>query len=231
MKSFWGHYSNGKYKVGMSGSVWVYDMDDNLIGRFKETPYSYSGAFVPEKNVFVNHSNECHLVVYDLDEMRILKKIKTSNCNAAESEGMAFSNDGKLLYCIQAHDDDWLSRRLVVYDTKDFEVVEEYFSDEKRIVVSEIEIDEDKCYIFAGERAVGTGEIKKSFVGLFCDGEITARKDLSEDIITVEMCFSWKRSGFTEKSYPQLLKDDFKFDPKKHKDNISLKRLYDIGHF
>lgn len=123
-------------------------MEDQLIGRFTETPYSYSGAFVTGTDIFVCHTNECHLVVYDIAGMRMVKKIKTSNCGAAESWGMAFSNDGKRLYCIQAQWNDWLRSLLVVYDTQSVEMLEEYFDGQETLVPEEIEFAQDgTCYI------------------------------------------------------------------------------------
>lgn len=225
MRDFVGYYCNGKYQVGMTGTVWVYDMEDKLIGRFKETPYSYSGAFVPGTDIFVSHTNECHLVFYDIANMKLLKKIKTSNCDAAESFGLAFSNDGKLLYCVQALWDNWLNHRLVVYDTESFEVKAEYFDKQTAIVIQDVEIERDgTCYISARER--GENE-DRCFVGIFRDGELVERREFEEDWITVAMYFSWKRYGLTKKS-AQWTVSPLLSEP--HREPSSLKKLYETGH-
>ena len=229
VRDFYGFYCNGKYQVGLSGTVWVYDMEDRLIGRFTETPYSYFGAFVPGTDVFVSHTNECHLVVYDLSEMRMLKKIKTSNCGADESSGLAFSKDGKRLCCVQADWNDWLKRRLVIYDTGNFEVEKEYFNDEDTLVLKEIEIENDgTCYISASERDVETGVITRHVVGIFRNGELAARRPYEEDWLTVTDYFSWKRSGYTKKRFSSLLRKRG-FDPDDQQEPSSLKKLYETG--
>ena len=228
MRNFYGFYCNGRYKVGLSGTVWVYNMEDRLIGRFQETPYSYCGAFIPNTDIFVCHTNECHLVVYDIANMRMLKKIKTSNCGGSEDTGVAFSNDGKHLYCIQACWDDWLKNRLVIYDTRDFEIEKEYFRD--RLVLQEIEIESDgTCFIGAGERDVETGVIGKGFVGIFCDWEIVEKREYEEDWLTVAKYFLWRRSGYTKKAFSSTLKERG-FDPDNHQEPSSLKKLYETGH-
>lgn len=233
MRNFIGFYCNGRYKVGLSGTVWVYNMEDRLIGRFQETPYSYCGAFIPKTDIFVCHTNECHLVVYDIANMRMLKKIKTSNCGASEDAGIAFSNDGKHLYCIQAHWNDWLKRRLVIYDTVNFEVEEEYFNKQDRLVLQEIEIESDgTCFISAGERDGDIGVVNKWFVGIFRDGEIVEKRGYDENWLTVRSYFSWKRSGYTKKSFSSFssLLRKRGFDPDNHREPSSLKKLYETGH-
>ena len=233
MRSFYGFYSNGKYKVGMSGTLWVYDMEDNLLGRFAETPYSYVGAFVPEKDIFVSHTNEAHLVVYDIANMKVLKKIKTCNCDGSEDTGVIISRDGKHLYCIQAHWNDWLKRRLVVYDTENFEIEKEYFSNESIINLKEIEIEDDGiCYVLFGERNEESGVIERYFVGIFQDGKIVEKRKLDlkrDNWMDILMYFSWKRSGFTKKTFPLFLKEaGIKYAIPENP--CSLKNLFETGH-
>ena len=234
MRNFYGLYTNGKYKVGMSGTVWVYDMEDNLLGRFTETPYSYVGAFVPGKDVFVSHTNENHLVVYDIANMKMLKKIKTSNCGGSEDTGVVFSSDGKYLYCIQAHWNDWLKSRLVVYDTENFEIEKEFFSNESIIKLKEIEIENDgTCYVLFGERDEKTGVIENNYVGIFQDGKIVEKRILNTKLnnwLDILSYFSWKRSGFTKKTFPLFLKEaGIKYAIPQNP--CSLKRLFETGTF
>ena len=232
MRSFDGLYTNGKYKVGMSGTVWVYDLEDNLLGRFTETPYSYEGAFVPGKDIFVSHTNEAHLVVYDITNMKMLKKIKTCNCGASENTGVVFSSDGKHLYCIQAHWNDWLKTRLVVYDTENFEIEKEYFSNESIINLQEIEIEDDEtCYVLFGERDEESGVIENYYVGVFEDGNIVEKRNLNYKLNNWQdtfMYFRWKRSGFTKKTFPLFLKEaGIKYAIPQNP--CSLKKLFETG--
>ena len=60
-RGFYGFYRGEAFQVGLSGTVWVYDARDSLVGRFRETPHSYVGAFLPGSDVFVTHTNEGHL--------------------------------------------------------------------------------------------------------------------------------------------------------------------------
>lgn len=234
MRDFYGFYSNGKYKVGLTGTLWVYDMEDRLIGRFKETPVSYIGAFAPGTDIFVCHSNECHLVFYDLANMRLLKKLKTSRFEADDNGGMAFSNDGKRLYCVQSHRDREVDRRLVVYDTQTFEALEEYFG-EQRFLIHEIEIDGDgTCYLCAMDRNAAEGSVDRKFVGILRDGEIVERRAYREDPLTVAMYFAWRRSGFTKKAFFWTLGfvsgEDAGFWQEKGQTSGALKGLYETGH-
>ena len=228
MRDFYGFYSNGKYKVGLSGTVWVYDKEDRLIGRFKDTPYSYIGAFVPGTDRFVCHSNECHLVVYDLAEMQRLKKIKTSRFGADDNGGMAFSTDGKRLYCVQAHRKLEGICRLVVYDTESFEVLGEYL-DEQNLLIHEVEIDSDgTCYLLcSGERDPEKGWFERDFVGIFRDGEIVEKRAYQESWLDVSIYFCWKRTGFTKKAAEWTVGDDL--DPALRAKPSSLKKLFETG--
>ncbi|MCI9446129.1 MAG: hypothetical protein HFH36_01805 [Lachnospiraceae bacterium] len=48
MRNFWGFYDNGIYRVGCNGAtIYVYGQDRKELGRFKDIPYAYCGAFQP----------------------------------------------------------------------------------------------------------------------------------------------------------------------------------------
>ena len=228
MRNFWGWYCNGSYRVGLSGTVWVYDMSDQLVGRFQETPYTYYGAFVPGTNQFVTHTNENHLVIYDLDQMQMRKKIRTTTSGVAEGTGFAFSNDGKLFYCVQSN---WKGpgQRLVVYDTESFSAQKEYFDQQDTIDPQHIEIEPDgTCYVLFrewGEDHVKTGE----YVGIFLDGIITEKRIYQDPWLRAYSYFDWKLSGFTNKAYrwASPLSD---FDSLDRREPSSLKKLFACGH-
>ena len=228
-RNFWGFYSNQKYQVGLSGTVWVYDMADNLIGRFRETPNTYRGAFMPGTDIFVTHTNECHLVVYDLANMKLVKKIKTSNCKASEDTGLAFTNDGKFMYCVQAGWNDWLSRRIVVYDTSDFSVVDEYYSDQSIIKPHVVEFDEDGiCYVLCSVQ-YDEKHSNSLEVGMLQNGIITDRRHISDNWLTVRQYFSYKSSGDTLKAYDMLYRLT-PYMPDDYQEPITLKRMHETGH-
>jgi hypothetical protein len=165
--------------------------------------------------------------------MKMLKKIKTCNCDGSEDTGVIFSRDGKHLYCIQAHWNDWLKRRLVVYDTENFEIEKEYFSNESIINLKEIEIEEDGiCYVLFGERNEESGVIESYFVGIFQDGKIVEKRKLDlkrDNWMDILMYFSWKRSGFTKKTFPLFLKEaGIKYAIPENP--CPLKSLFETGH-
>ena len=163
----------------------------------------------------------------------MLKKIKTCNCGGSEDTGVVFSSDGKHLYCIQAHWNDWLKSRLVVYDTENFEIEEEYFTNENIIKLKEIEIEDDGiCYVLFGERNEESGVIESYFVGIFQDGKIVEKRKLDDkrdSWLDILMYFSWKRKKKKKKTYPLFLKEaGIKYAIPQ--DPCSLKKLFVTGH-
>lgn len=85
MRNFWGFYDNGTYHVGCSGAtLYVYDQNNKELGRFKDIPYVYTGAFQAKSNIFVAKSAEGLLAVYDLDDLKLLKKIVINHCGGQD---------------------------------------------------------------------------------------------------------------------------------------------------
>ena len=198
MRTPYGFYDNGKYKVCMTGSIWVYDKDEQLVGRFSETPYSYMGAFVPGTNLFMSRTNECHIVIYDLDKMQMVRKIKTSNVGASEDSGFCFSPDGKLFYCIEAHWNDWLSSQLSIYSVSRFERIKTLFADDKKTVLKFIEADASGDYYVIG---FDRGTAKNiEFTGRFVNNSIVDKREYNDNSSLVYSYFLWKLSGFTKKA-------------------------------
>lgn len=77
MRSFWGFYDNGIYRVGCNGgTVYVYDQDNKELAKFKDLKYAYEGAIRPGANIFVLKSGEGPLAVYDLNR----KKWERTGC-------------------------------------------------------------------------------------------------------------------------------------------------------
>ena len=99
MKKFYGFFDNGKYKVGCNGgTIYVYDQNENELAKFKGFSCTYKGAFRPGTNVFVAKSIVDHLLVFDLDKLSLVKKIKFSRVGGCQDEGFAFSSTGDLFY-------------------------------------------------------------------------------------------------------------------------------------
>ena len=200
MRPPYGYYENDKYKVCMTGTLWIYNSNEQLIGRFTETPYSYKGAFVPGTNLFMSRTNECHIVIYDLDKMQMVRKIKTSNVGASEGSGFCFSPDGKLFYCIEAHWNDWLSHQLSIYRVPDFERIKTCFAEEQKMLLEFIETDEvGDYYVIGFDRGSGTTN-NFNFTGRFVNDSIVDKRELHDDWMQVVSYFEWKLSGFTEKT-------------------------------
>lgn len=232
MRKAYSIYDNGKYKVCMTGTLWIYDSKEELVGRFTETPYSYEGAFVPGTNLFVSRTNECHIVVYDLDKMEMVRKIKTSNTDAAESDGFCFSPDGKYFYCIEAHWNDWLSRQLSIYSVPDFERIKTYFADQKKIFLEFIESDASGDYYVIGYDREGVktsqgGVRTLHFTGRLVNGSIVDKREYSDKWLMVTSYFEWKQRNFTNRNLDGALK---RRGLDKAPVNISIKEFHEKGH-
>ncbi len=225
MRKAYSIYDNGKYKVCMTGTLWIYDSKEELVGRFTETPYSYKGAFVPGTNLFVSRTNECHIVVYDLDKMEMVRKIKTSNVDADELGGFCFSPDGRYYYCIEAHWNDWLSTQLSIYSIPDFKRVKTCFADEKKTVLKFIEAEASgDFYVIGFDR----GDVRNIyFTGRLVNDSIVDKREYSDKWSTVTSYFDWKLRNFTNRNLDGALK---RSGLDKAPVNISIKEFHEKGH-
>lgn len=201
MRKFWGFYDNGKYRVGCNGAtVYVYDQNNNELARFKDIAYAYKGKFVPNTNIIVIKSTGNYLAIYDLDELKLLKKILVTRIGA-QDEGFAFSPDGKYLYNIEKPKDS-TETQLAEYNTNDFSASKIYFSDRKDLVLSDLEFDKETgmCYILGFMRDK-EGVYDYGIIGQFLDGEIVNVKKLKEkEYDYIYEYKEWERTGFTEKA-------------------------------
>ena len=185
----------------MTGTLWIYDSNEQLVGRFTDTPYSYMGAFVPGTNLFMSRTNECHIVIYDLDKMQRIRKIKTSNVGGGEDSGFCFSPDGKLFYCIEAHWDDWLSHQLSIYSVPEFERIKTCFADDKKTIIKFIEADASGDYFVIGFDRGINGVAETFFTGRFVNDSIIDKRENNDNSFLVNSYFTWKLSGFTQKAW------------------------------
>lgn len=100
-----------------------------------------------------------------------------------------------------------MSRRIVVYDTSDFSVADEYYSGQSIIIPYVIEFDEDgTCYVLC---SMQYDETQIPEVGILNNGVITDRRRISDEWLTVLEYFNYKASGNTPKVYDML----YRFTP------------------
>ena len=134
MKKFWGICNNDNYNVGCNGaSVYVYDKNGKELKVFKDAPYTYRAKFKPNNNILVAKSTAGFLLIYDLDELKLLKKIKTSQIGS-QDDGFVFSKDGLYLYNIERPIYS-TKTRLTIYNMKDYSVIRTLFENDERYYV------------------------------------------------------------------------------------------------
>lgn len=170
MRKFYGFFDNGKYKVGCNGgSIYVYDQNDTELTRFKGLSCAYKGAFRPGSNVFVAKSIAGTLTVYNLDELKLIKKIIVTRIGA-QDEGFAFSPSGDLFYNIEKPKRS-TQTQLSVYDGFTFEKKAVYFENDENVVLDHIETYENDIYLFGFFRG-DNGIFDYLFTSKFADGEL-----------------------------------------------------------
>lgn len=200
MRSFWGFYDNGNYRVGCNGStVYVYDQNNRELGKFKDIKYAYVGAFQPGTNVFVVKSTEGSLAVYDLDRMELLKKMVITRIGA-QDEGFAFSPNGEYFFNIEKPFYS-TETQLTMYKTTDYEIEKVLFYGDKAKVLDALEFDEvsNECYVLGYIRG-GNGTIGHGFVGQLIGGDIVEIKELIQEKYDYFSAYkAWELSGFTAK--------------------------------
>ncbi len=176
MRKFWGFYDNGKYQVGCNGgTIYVYDKNGAELAKFKDIKYAYSGVFKPNTNIFVAKSTEGKLAVYDLEELKLMKKITVTTIGA-QDEGFAFSYSGDLFYNIEKPDHS-TATQLTVYDGSDFTKIDSYFADDRKMILDHIEVYPDEIYLLGFIRG-GDSVFDYGFVSKYADGKITGLKEI-----------------------------------------------------
>lgn len=222
MRKHWGFYDNGTYRVGCNGaSIYVYDQNNNEIGRFKES-YAYDGMFQPNTNIFVTKTTEGSLGIYDLDKMERIKKIVITRIGG-QDEGFAFTPDGEFFFNIEKPVDT-TETQLAIYRTVDFEKVDVLFSNEKKMVLDTLEFDElsGDCYVLGFMRNNTDGSYDYGFIGKLIDKDIKDIKTIAnEEYDYIQAYKSWELSGKTPKRLEWLYIDSLN-----NKTHISLKQIY-----
>ncbi len=225
MKKFWGYVSNGKFSVGCTGqTVYIYDKDNNEIGKHKDIIYGYTPMISPDGSLFVVKSTIGKLAVYSLETFLLIKKFRFSKVDGCQDDGFCFSPDGSLFMNIERHEDS-LHTAISIYSTRDFSLVKRIYQDEN-MVLSHIEYDfRTKSNYVLGFMRNEDGVLCRCFVGKFEDYQIKEITDIPE---TEYHFFVWYKHlellGFTEKAY-EWTYIDCSLDELKNK-NCTLADLY-----
>jgi WD40 repeat protein len=202
MKKFVGFATNGEYSVGCTGqTVYLYDKNNNEIGKFKDIIYAYAPIISPDGKIFVVKSTVGRLAVYSLETFSLIKKFRFSKVDGAQDDGFCFSPDGRFFINIERHHDS-LHSAISIYNTSAFSLVNQLLIGED-MMLDYIEYDETtSSYYVLGFVRGADAVIDHGFVGKFEGGKITNVTPISEN--EYEFYRSYKALetfGFTEKKH------------------------------
>lgn len=200
MRKVWGYCSNDRYTIGCNGtSVYICDKDDNELAVFKDAPYTYRAKFKPGTNVLAAKSTAGYLLFYDLDQLKLVKKIKTAKIGS-QDDGFIFTPDGRYLYDIARP---VISTRtaLVIYDTTDYSVFKILFQENEKIVLKHLEFDADaNTFFILGFKRNDEGVFDYGFIGKLKENAIVDVKKLDKEQYQYLNDYkAWEQFGFTEK--------------------------------
>ena len=120
-KKFIGFVRNRRFQVGCTGTVYIYDSDGAELARFRDIPYGYTPLLCPAKDLLAVKSPAGMLAFYDLNELKLLKKLRFG-FKGAQDDGFAFSADGRYLYNLE-RPTGYGYNRISCYDTDTLECV------------------------------------------------------------------------------------------------------------
>ncbi|MDD6085830.1 MAG: hypothetical protein PUB76_07655 [Oscillospiraceae bacterium] len=228
MRKFWGFYRNESYSIGCNGNIiYVYDKNEKEIAKFKDFPYAYTAAFMPQKNIIAVKSTEGILGFYNLDTLSLIKKITITRIGG-QDEGFCFSADGKLFYNIEKPTCS-VKLQLAVYETENFSKICTLFTEDIQMIIEYLEFDnETDTYYLLGYMCDDKNMFDHGFVAIF-----NTENQRLENIHYIERkqyeylsnYKQWEMSGFTEKS--------LKWSPLKSLKQInstSIKEIYELSH-
>lgn len=204
MRKCWGFCKNSTYSVGCNGAtIYIYDKNGKELAKFKDFPYAYKAAFMPETNIIAVKSTSGYLGFYNLDTLSLIKK-HTVTTIGAQDEGFAFSADGSRFYNIEKPVES-TATQLSIYETSGFTKISTLFAEESLMALEYLEIDQEtgKCYLSGFMRDTKTGVFDHGFTGIFDENklEITdIRIPSIEDYKYLSAYKSWELDGFTEKA-------------------------------
>lgn len=226
MRKFWGFYDNGTYRVGCNGgTVYIYNSQNKEIAKFKDFPYAYTAAFMPDKNIIAVKSTEGYIGFYNLDKLILIKKHVITKMGA-QDEGFSFSPDGQFFFNIEKPISN-CETQLGIYETETFDKIKTLFQERKDLCLRQIEFEEssDRCYILGFMRDKIGGVFSYGFIGLLNveESDFADIKRLETEQYDYANAYkSWEINGFTEKSlqWKRELRDLKTITP------ISLKDIY-----
>ena len=228
MRKFWGFYKNEFYSVGCNGkTVYIYDANGKELAKFRDFPYAYTAVFKPNSNIIAVKSTVGYLGFYDLDSLSLIKKITVTRIGS-QDEGFAFTPDGKSFYNIEKPVRSTRTQ-LGIYDTESFEKVRTLFTDERKMVLKNLEFDNGTgiAYVLGFMRDDADGVFEYGFVGKLDveSGSVTNLHALDKKQYHYLRWYkSWENDGFTEKS--------LKWNPLneiKHIEETSIKAVFDAA--
>lgn len=200
-----------KYNIGLlSKNVIVFDKNGVETTRFKDMSHGYLGTVSPDERLLVIKSSEGRMAVYDLEQLKLIKKFRFSKIDYSQDDNFTFSPDGKYLYNIERQGSS-LNSALSIYDTTDFQLQKRLFEEDRNTVIQIIEYDKatDMYYILGFIRTSGNSPAK-DFVAKFVNDELQDMKYINGDV-TFSLTFKFykilEKSGFTEESYKWLVID------------------------
>lgn len=93
---------NKKYYIGTSSAtIYIYDYSSKeLICKFKDVPYADKLFLNDDETILVAKSTEPKIAIYDLEELKLVHKIRVKETNQPQDANLSFSDCGKYLYNI-----------------------------------------------------------------------------------------------------------------------------------
>lgn len=226
MRKFWGFYKNESFNVGCTGgTVYIYDSNGKELKKFKDFPYAYKAAFMPNNDIIAVKSTAGYIGFYNLDSLSLIKKHKVAN-RGAQDEGFVFSANGKFFYNIEKPVFS-TATQLGIYETGSFNKINTLFTDNKKMVLQHLEIDKKTgcCYVLGFMRSENSGVLDYGFVAIFDEEKL-----IIDNIRKVDNGYgylyaykNWELMGFTDKAleWNYSLKELDKIPP------ITIKETFD----
>lgn len=202
MPKFWSYIKNQDYVIGCTGqTVYVYGKEDQELAKFKDIKYGYKPMFCPRKNIFIVKSTAGMLAVYSLDRLELIKKYRFSKVNGAQDDGFCFSTDGNYFYNIERHIDS-LHTRISIYDTENFQLCSQLFTEEDAPKLSYIEYDKDRLtYYVLGFTRKSNITLPNYFIDELKENQLINPIKLSEEQYDYIAGYKGlELSGFTDKA-------------------------------
>lgn len=195
MRDYFALVRGKNYAVGCTGqTVYLLTKGGTELARFRDIRYGYLPLICPSREIAVVKSTAGALAVYDLENRKLIKKVRTVT-GAPQDDGMCFSADGNLLLDLEAQED--LTTSVVVYS--------ETFEEQARIPCANITLQAieraGEGYFVLGYTRDEAGVFDKGFIAPFDGKALGEKRFLPEKKYNELMRFkSVERTGFTRKA-------------------------------